>query len=97
MKHDDNEHWWLAEDVKGQVGYAPAAYRMLILDATPREEENVIGDVIQDVTAMSLLSFREPEVDITYAIVEGSSIRERDNLFRSDGFSYTIKRMNGKK
>ena len=57
----------------------------------------VIGDVIQDVSAMSLPSLREPEVDITYEIVEGSSIRGRDKLFRSDGFSYTINTMNSKK
>ena len=25
MEHDDNESWWLAEDVNGQVGYVPAA------------------------------------------------------------------------
>ena len=25
MKHDNNDHWWLAENVKGQVGYVPAA------------------------------------------------------------------------
>ena len=40
MKHDDNESWWLAEDVKGQVGYVPAAYLMIILDETLHEEEN---------------------------------------------------------
>ena len=32
MKHDDNDHWWLAEDGKGQVGYVPAAYLMIIID-----------------------------------------------------------------
>ena len=26
MKHDDNEHWWLAEDGNGQVGYVPSAH-----------------------------------------------------------------------
>ena len=40
MEHDDNESWWLAEDVKGQVGYVPAAYLMIILDETLREEES---------------------------------------------------------
>ena len=40
MEHDDNESWWLAEDVKGQVGYVPAAYLMIILDETQHEEEN---------------------------------------------------------
>ena len=40
MEHDDNERWWLAEDVKGQVGYVPAAYLMIILDETPHEEES---------------------------------------------------------
>ena len=23
MEHEDSEHWWLAEDNKGQVGYVP--------------------------------------------------------------------------
>ena len=40
MEHDDNESWWLAEDVKGQVGYVPAAYIMIILDETLHEEES---------------------------------------------------------
>ena len=40
MEHDDNESWWLAEDVKGQVGYVPAAYLMVILDETQHEEES---------------------------------------------------------
>ena len=40
MNHDDNEHRWLAEDVKGQVGYVPAAYLMIILEETPQEEES---------------------------------------------------------
>ena len=37
MEHDDNESWWLAEDVKG---YVPAAYLMIILDETLHEEES---------------------------------------------------------
>ena len=40
MKHDVNEKWWLAEDVKGHVGYVPAAYLMIILDETLHEEES---------------------------------------------------------
>ena len=40
MKNDDNEHWWLVEDGKGQVGYVPAAYLMIIIDETRQEEEN---------------------------------------------------------
>ena len=39
MKHDENEHWWLVEDGKGQVGYVPAAYLMIIIDETRQEEE----------------------------------------------------------
>ena len=34
-----NESWWLAVDVKGQVGYVPAAYLMIILYDTLHEEE----------------------------------------------------------
>ena len=40
VEHDDNESWWLAGDVKGQVGYVPAAYLMIILDETQHEEES---------------------------------------------------------
>ena len=40
MKHDDNDHRWLAESGKGQVGYVPAAYLMIILDETLQEEDN---------------------------------------------------------
>ena len=40
MEHDDNASWWLAEVVKGQVGYVPAAYLMIILDETLHEAES---------------------------------------------------------
>ena len=40
MKHDDNDHWWLVEDGKGQVGYVPVAYLMIIIDYTLQEEES---------------------------------------------------------
>ena len=40
MTNEDNEHWWLAEDGKGQVGYVPAAYLKIIRDVTRREEES---------------------------------------------------------
>ena len=40
MEHDDNDSWWLAEDVKGQVEYVPAAYLMIILDETLNEGES---------------------------------------------------------
>ena len=38
--HADNEHWRLVEDRHGQVGYAPAAFLVVILDTTAGEEEN---------------------------------------------------------
>ena len=40
MKHDDNEHWWLAENGKGHVGYVPATYLMIIIDETLQEEDS---------------------------------------------------------
>ena len=43
MKHEDNEHWWLVEDGKGQVGYVPAAYLMIIIDETRQEEKSDSG------------------------------------------------------
>ena len=36
----ENEHWRLVEDRNGQVGYAPAAFLMVILDTTAEEEES---------------------------------------------------------
>ena len=40
MTNEDNEHWWLAEDEKGQVGYVPATYLKIIIDVTRQEEES---------------------------------------------------------
>ena len=40
MTHEENEHWWLVEAGKGQVGYVPVAYLMIILDETVQEEES---------------------------------------------------------
>ena len=40
MKHDDNEHWWLGEDGKSQVGCVPVAYLMIIIDETLQEEDS---------------------------------------------------------
>ena len=38
-EHAENEHWRLVEDRNGQVGYAPAAFLMVILDTTAEEQE----------------------------------------------------------
>ena len=39
-EHAENEHWRLVEDRHGQVGYAPAAFLVIILDTTAEEEES---------------------------------------------------------
>ena len=39
-EHAENEHWRLVEDRNGQVGYAPAAFLMVILDTTAEEQES---------------------------------------------------------
>ena len=38
MEHEDNEHRWLAEYSKGEVGYVPVSYMMMIVDETVQEE-----------------------------------------------------------
>ena len=38
MEHEDNEHWWLAEDSEGEVGYVPVSYMMMIVYETVQEE-----------------------------------------------------------
>ena len=38
LDHEDNEHWWLAEDSKGQVGYVPVSHLMIIMDETIQDE-----------------------------------------------------------
>ena len=38
MEHEDNVHWWLAEDSKGEVGYVPVSYMMMIVDETVQGE-----------------------------------------------------------
>ena len=40
ITHEENEHWWLVEDGKVQVGYVPVAYPMIIIDETLHEEES---------------------------------------------------------
>ena len=39
-EHAENEHWRLVDDRHGQVGYAPAAFLVIILDSTAEEEES---------------------------------------------------------
>ena len=38
MEHEDNEHWWLAEDTTGQFGYVHVANVMIIMDGTVHED-----------------------------------------------------------
>ena len=40
MTNENNEHWWLAEDGKRQVGYVPASYLKIIRDVTRQEQES---------------------------------------------------------
>ena len=39
-EHAENEHWRLVEYRHGQVGYAPSAFLVIILDTTAEEEES---------------------------------------------------------
>ena len=39
-EHAENEHWRLVEDRYGQVGYAPAAFLVVIQDTAAEEEES---------------------------------------------------------
>ena len=39
-EHAENEHWRLVEYRNGQVGYAQAAFLVVILDTTAEEEES---------------------------------------------------------
>ena len=38
-EHAENEHWRLVEDRNGQVGYAPAAFLVAIIDTTEEESD----------------------------------------------------------
>ena len=38
MEHEDNEQWWLAEYSKGEVGYVPVAYLMMLVYETVQDE-----------------------------------------------------------
>ena len=42
MEHEENEHWWLAEDNKGQVVYVPVAYLMNIVDERQSRKSELI-------------------------------------------------------
>ena len=47
-EHAENEHWKLVKDRHGQVGYAPAAFLVVILDATADEEESGATKKVQE-------------------------------------------------
>ena len=40
--HAENEHWRLVEDRHGQVGYAPAAFLVVILDTTAGKRKTTL-------------------------------------------------------
>ena len=42
-EHAENEHWRLVEDRNGKVGYAPAAFLVVILDTTAEEEKAALS------------------------------------------------------
>ena len=35
--HEDNENWWLAENVDGEVGYVPMSYMLVSIIAISSE------------------------------------------------------------
>ena len=73
MKHDDNEHWWLVENGKGQVGYVSAAYLMIIIDETLHEEDS-------DTTRKEGKGMMEPILEGRWDRME----KEKDVLSSSD-------------
>ena len=47
LENEDNEHWWLAEDSKGQVGYVPVSHLTIQeegCDRTRKEEQGKSTD-----------------------------------------------------
>ena len=46
-EHAENEHWRLVEDRNGQVGYAPAAFLVVILETTAEEQERYAKKKVQ--------------------------------------------------
>ena len=39
-EHIENEHWWLVEYGNGQVGYAPVAFLVVVVNTTEQKEES---------------------------------------------------------
>ena len=96
-EYTENEHWRLVEYRHGQVGYAPAAFLVVILDTIAEEEENDTTkkgqDNSTDETRIGGWIGQEGERRNSYSatVIDGikrnSRIHVGDSIVRKTGFT----------
>ena len=83
-EHAENEHWRLVEDRNGQVGYAPAAFLLVILDTAEEEEEsNATKKGLENSTEENRIG-QEGERRKSYSAAVIDGIKRKSRIFVGD-------------
>ena len=83
-EHAENEHWRLVEDRNGQVGYAPAAFLVVILDTAEEEEESdATKKGLENGTEENLIG-QESERRKSYSAAVIDGIKRKSRIFVGD-------------
>ena len=83
-EHAENEHWRLVEDRHGQVGYAPAAFLVIILDTTAEEEESDATKKGQENTTEENQIGQEGERRKSYSAAVIDGIKRNSRIYVGD-------------
>ena len=83
-EHTENEHWRLVEDRNGQVGYAPAAFLVVILDTAEEEEESGATKKGQENSTEENRIGQEGERRKSYSVAVIDSIKRKSRIFVGD-------------
>ena len=83
-EHAENEHWMLVEYRNGQVGYAPAAFLVVILDTAEEEEESDATKKGQENSTEENRIGQEGERRKSYSAAVIDGIKRKSRIFVGD-------------
>ena len=83
-EHAENEHWRLVEDRNGQVGYAPAAFLVVILDTAEEEEESDATKKGQENSTEENRIGQEGERRKSYSVAVIDGVKRNSRIYVGD-------------